>query len=1031
MWKSVRRAIAGLAILLVPTIAAAQTSGISGVVKDTSGAVLPGVTVEASSPALIEKTRSATTDGAGQYKITELPPGTYSVTFTLSGFKTIKHDGVELTSDFTAPVNAEMAIGTVEETITVAAQSPIVDVQSITQRTVMTREVMDELPTGNNIQAIGIMVPGTSIAVGGGGALNRDVGGSGGMQQSPLVYKGSGDTIQTIEGMRLNNLCANGAYSGVYWDTGSFQELSYVTGADSAEMGQGGVRVNMVPKDGGNMFHATVPGSFTHGPWQANNYNAAQLSGDRTYNPANTLANISVIKQIWDFNPSAGGPIVKDRLWYNETFRYWGTNKTVAGSFPNLLPNSPFKYIPNTASPGVDNGHIFAYTSRVTLQATKKDKISVYHDIQDKFRPEWGLASNIPPEASGNEVTPTNFVTVEKWTRTQSNKLLFDAGFAMYDQEYTELYQSSVTGDTSNTFNPAAISAARIYTILDNSTNQYAGAWNAPADHFSKLETESGSASYVTGSHSFKFGGTVSEGQWRLLSQYTGNVEPITYNAGVPVSVTLRLPSDRRDSIKADTGLYAQDRWTIKRATLNLGLRYDWFIGETDPSSIPASALSQAITFNNCPNGQNSLTAGCTGVVENWKDIDPRVGISYDVFGNGKTAVKASVARYVNGEQIGTANASNPVTTVGLSDTRAWSDTDGNGSPFDANGNLELNELTKSANSANFGNLVPTTTTTDPATLNGFGKRPYNWEYSASVQHQLFPRIGVNGDWYRRSFGNQTFTEDPRLSPASYDTFCITAPSDPSLPGGGGYPVCGLADLKPSVVAGLGPVANVTTFDSNFGGITNIFEGFDVSATARLKGGTFFNVGINAQKNIMNTCNLNLLGPYSTTTSTGTETFADGSRACDQVFPYRPDVKVSGSHTFPLGIVLSGTYQFSQGPNILANWAISNAIAIAGNNGANGLGRNLASNVTSKTVSIIEPGTQYATNLNQLDVRGSKRLAFGRSHIRIDADLYNVFNTNWPYTLNNTFTTAATSQWLRPTNVLQGRLFKIGGQFDF
>ena len=240
MRKLALQMLAGSALsLFLPLAAFAQTSGISGDVKDTSGAVLPGVTVEVSSPALIERTRSATTDGAGRFSITNLRTGTYSVTFTLPGFNTVKRDGIELTSDFTATISTEMKVGAIEETITVAAESPLVDVQSITARTVMTRDVMDTIPTGRNIQAVGILIPGTSLAVGGGGALSRDVGGSGNLQQSPLQYRGSSDTVQTIEGMRLNNLCAQGAYSGVYWNDNSFQEYSYVTGADSAEMGPG------------------------------------------------------------------------------------------------------------------------------------------------------------------------------------------------------------------------------------------------------------------------------------------------------------------------------------------------------------------------------------------------------------------------------------------------------------------------------------------------------------------------------------------------------------------------------------------------------------------------------------------------------------------------------------------------------------------------------------------------------------------------------------------------------------------------
>src|SRR6516164_1690460 len=272
------RTVVGLGVvmcaLILPRAAMAQqtaASSIAGVVKDASGAVLPGVTVEAASTALIEKVRSVTTDSTGQYKIITLRPGTYTVTFTLTGFTTVRREGIELTSDFTASVNADMKIGAVAETITVTGDTPIVDVQNITTRTIMTRDVMDVMPTGRNIQAVGILIPGTSLGLGGGGALSRDVGGSGGLQQSPLQYRGSVDTVQTIDGLRLNNLEANGNFSGVYWNDQSLQEVSYVTGADSAEMGQGGIRVNMVPKDGGNTFRGTLYGNYTPSSWASDN----------------------------------------------------------------------------------------------------------------------------------------------------------------------------------------------------------------------------------------------------------------------------------------------------------------------------------------------------------------------------------------------------------------------------------------------------------------------------------------------------------------------------------------------------------------------------------------------------------------------------------------------------------------------------------------------------------------------------------------------------------------------------------------
>ena len=845
--------IATVYLALLPVAASAQTSTIAGTVRDTSGAVLPGVTVEAASPALIEKVRSVTTDGAGQYKIIQLRPGTYTVTFTLPGFQVVKRENVELTSDFTATINADMKVGAVEETITVSAESPVVDTQSITTRTVMTRDVLDAIPTGRNIQAVGIMIPGTTIAQGGGGALSRDVGGSGNLQQSPLQYRGSADTVQTVEGMRLNNLCAQGAYSGVYWNDGSFQEISYVTGADSAEMGQGGIRVNMVPKDGGNQFHAVAVGNYANNSFTADNCGftaigqpctRTELYGDTTFNPNNKLSNVGVVKKIWDVNPSIGGPIAKDKVWFYATYRYWGVNKTVADSFFDSDP-SPFKYAADFSRPGIDDGHIRSIAGRVTAQLGSKDKVSYYHDEQDKVRNHWGIAAAIPPEASAIQATPTSFVSVSKWTRTQSNRILFDAGFGVYDQEYQENYQPEVLA-----------ASPPLVSIFDQSNAKFAAAWPNPADHFSKLFTESASMSYVTGSHSFKFGGAITEGRWRLVQEFTGNVglgpsggatanNAVTYNNGTPVSVTLRLPTDRRNSIKFDAGIYGQDRWTIRRATINAGLRFDWFQGATLPETLPSSALNPAQTYDNCSDGLNSLQNNCTGRVQNWKDISPRLGVSFDVFGDGRTAVKTSFARYVAGQQIAVADAANPQTTVGNLDTRAWRDLDGNGQPFDAAGNLQLGELTPSASTPNFGKNIATTTVTDPAVLNGWGVRGYNWEYAVSAQHELAPRVSLSGGYYRRWFGNQTQTVDNRYNLSSYDgPFCVTAPSDPNLPNGGNYQVCGLYDLKPALVSL--PASSTITFSKNYGGETNIYQGFEVSTMARFRQGTFVQAGVNA-----------------------------------------------------------------------------------------------------------------------------------------------------------------------------------------
>ena len=1030
-----------LACLVLWPVDALAQSEIAGVVKDASGSVLPGVTVEASSPALIEKSRAAVSDGDGNYRIVSLRPGVYTVKFTLPGFSTVSREGIELTSNFTASVNAEMKVGALEETITVTGESPIVDTQSITTRHVMTREVLDVIPTGRNIQAVGIMIPGTALAVGGGGALSRDVGGSGSLQQSPLQYRGSADTVQTIEGLRLNNLEAQGAYSGVYWNDASFEELSYITGADSAEMGQGGIRVNMVPRDGGNTFRGQAFGNFTDSGWASDNCGSpgigqpctrSNLAGSRTFNTNNRLTNVSEIQRIWDFNPSLGGPVLRDRLWFHYTFRHQGVEKTVADSYFDRNP-SPFIYEADTARKGIDDGHIVSNAVRLSWQASSKDKISVYHDNQRKYRDHWGISSTVPPEAAGVQVTPTSFVNVSKWTRTHTSRLLLEGGLGYYNQEYTELYQPSVTGITEKVWDPVAIRNSQVYTVLDQSNGRIANAWNAPSDHFSILRTYLGAASYVTGSHSFRLGATVSEGDWRVLDQWTGDMQPITYNAGRPVQVTLRLPIDRRNGIKADTGIFLQDRWTMSRLTWNLGVRYDWFIGETQPSEVTPSRFNNGTKFERCADGKNDARAGCVGTVQNWKDISPRVGVAIDLFGDGRTAVKASVARYVAGQQIAVANAANPVTVLGLTDTRGWTDVDGNGLPLDANGNIQFNELSPSPATATFGRNV-STTTTDPGVLNGWHKRGYNMEYSVAAQHQIAERMSVNGGYYRRTFGNQTFTDDLRYDASSYDSFCLRAPVDPDLPGGGGYDVCGVMDLKPAVFAQGLPANNLIRFSEDFGGETNLYQGFDINIEARFRNGSFLKGGLAATSRLFDNCNLLAAGLDAVVglTAQGTEEYPDGSRGCRREYPYRPDVKLSGAYSLPFGVQLSGTYQFSRGvqtggagPSIQANWAVINSVANPF------IGRNWTG-TASRTIQLIREGLEYGDdNLSQLDLRASKRIGFGRYRLRVDFDVYNVFNSSWPFTVSSTYSTAANSAWLRPTNVLQSRFFKLGAQLSF
>src|SRR3954447_21384648 len=271
MSKLLRMGLVALVCLVASPPAYAQINGgIAGVVRDTSGAVMPGVTIEAASPALIEKTRTAVTDADGRYSIIDLRPGTYSVTFSLVGFSMVKREGIELTGGFTATINADLKVGGLEETITVSGQSPLIDTQSVQQRKSLTSEVIDALPSGRSFQNLSVLVPGVIIPLG-----SQDVGGTGGERYQTLSVHGSrGDQMPLVmNGMPYNNMnnTGGGYNTTMVINTGTVQEMTVTTSALSTEWRSSGVLSNTIPKEGGNTFKGSVFGNFANDNFQSSN----------------------------------------------------------------------------------------------------------------------------------------------------------------------------------------------------------------------------------------------------------------------------------------------------------------------------------------------------------------------------------------------------------------------------------------------------------------------------------------------------------------------------------------------------------------------------------------------------------------------------------------------------------------------------------------------------------------------------------------------------------------------------------------
>src|SRR5262245_8335725 len=392
-----------IAMLAVPALAHAQ-SAIAGVVRDTSGAVLPGVTVEASSDVLIEKSKTAVTDGSGQYRIVDLRPGNYVVVFTLTGFQTLKREGIDLPAEFTANISVEMKIGAIEETIVVSAASPIVDVSSAAHVQVLDRETLENVPSGRTIQGIGQMIVGVNLSL-------PDVGGSRAAMQTYMSVHGQSAANNTVmvDGLAVNGLEGNGLVPSYFNDAAS-QEMSYQTSAIGAETSGGGVRLNLIPREGGNRFAGDTGISYRPGAWQGDNLT------DRLVAAGLTAGNST--EYILDFTVSQGGPIKKDRLWFFGSYRDYDTSNRISNTFFD------------DGSQGTDFNYIRQGSIRLTYQLGSKNKFSGFWDQISKYRAHDMQSLTDPETASQVWKSPDYHTAGVKYTSTLSSKILVEAGFS-------------------------------------------------------------------------------------------------------------------------------------------------------------------------------------------------------------------------------------------------------------------------------------------------------------------------------------------------------------------------------------------------------------------------------------------------------------------------------------------------------------------------------------------------------------------------------------------------------------------------
>jgi Carboxypeptidase regulatory-like domain len=968
--------------------ASAQVLGtIAGVIQDISGSVLPGVTVEASSPALIEKVRSATSDGSGQYRIVSLPVGTYRVTFTLPGFSTTIREGIEIGANVTTTVTAEMRVGAVTEAITVTAEAPIVDVQNTTTNRSLSATAFKEIPSAGTWTQMAALIVGVQTNI-------ADVGGSSGDSVgATLTAHGStaSEQNQMIDGLKIGNLQVQGARTNLTVSPLLFDEVTVQLSGGS---GAGnGVALNAIPKAGGNTISGAVLWNGSTGDLQADNLT------DRLQARGITASN--TLRRLQDLNGSVGGPIQRDRVWFFATSRWFESTSYLAGLY---FPADVTAIVrsEDRSRQGYEGTIFKDVAGRVTFAATSSQKLTGFYVFQKKCQCFGGINALTSPEATFPWRWPIQMTQVG-YTNVLTSRLLFESGFNLSDNG---VQMAPREGDPEGLIRiveqGGAIAAPITYRAPGNIFNQKLTQWFGRA-----------ALSYTTGSHSLK-GGVEYEGGYQIGNNGNENGY-IQYRTRdyIPNQLTLQAPSAGIQSNEDYAlGLFVQDQWTTRRLTLNGMLRLD-----LQRESYAAWTAGPSHWLPN----RNLSFPGVGGVV-NWKDVNPRFGASYDLFGNGKTAIKVNASRGVVPDGLTLAAANAPGNTLTTSVPRNWTDEDGDFIADCDQRNPAANGECGAYLNATFGQPVPGTTY-DPAVLKGWHVRPYNWEFTTSIQQQVLPRLGVTVGYFRRISGNFRVTDNILTAASDYTQFSVVAPNDNRLPNPGA-PINGVFDVSPALVSA---VQNRVMQAADFGRQYEHWNGVDVSVDVRPRNGLSLNAGVSTGERMTDICDIAAKVPESLL---GAAT-VNGANAgvwtplqdCHQESGWLPQLKGLASYQLPWGGVrLSTAIQSVTGPQELAN------VIYTGAQLAPIIGRPFSSGQTGQaTVSVIEPGTEYGDRLTQIDIRATKLVNFRGARLDLNFDLYNLLNSDAVLTQSNAFGAA----WLRPTTIVQGRFVKFGVRMDF
>lgn len=945
--SGITRALLVFAMLATTAVAAfaqgggaSSTGTIQGRVADASGGVLPGVTVTATSPAMIG-TQTQVSNENGSYRFPAVPPGVYSLTFELPGFTSVKRESIEVSLGFTANVNVEMTVASLQETVTVTGDSPVIDTTATRVQQNFKLEQLNSIPNGRDMWALLAATPGVVMS-------RIDVGGNrAGTQTGYTAYGLNGQVRVSVEG--INTTEGTGG-AGFYFDYGSFEEVFLGVAGQGAEAATPGVQSQFLGKSGSNRFGGEFYIDGYNNSFQASNLSDEQLTVHRLRPGSNEVL------RYYDINFNLGGPIKRDRAWWHFSWR------KQFNSVDQPLFNFDSEFETWNTNP----------SAKVTYQLNQNHKLIGYYQWNMKTQPT-RLAAGLG-SYTYDTIGPTHrqespsWVWKGEWNGTLSDKLYVEARFGDFG------YYDSRTANSDEE-----------YFWRDSSTLRMVGA-TAQSQNDRDRKQLTGAATYFAdtgfGSHTIRFGGEMYlESQWGGREQNVGGFIEHIYDDGVSSEVVFGIPtalsvsglkaSDNGDLLvvnKLDQqDVFINDTWALGRVTLNLGARWDRYRGwmpdqrqvafTNGPVTVPERTFPEQTFFT-------------------WNSIGPRIGVTYDVAGDGRTVVKASYGLFWHNPGPGVSADANP-NQNNKSVTYDWNDRNGDR-------RYQLGEEIG----------APTATTlAGTVQLDPDLKQPYSHDATVYVERQIAPTLGARVGFVFKS-------EDDLI-----ESFNI------------GRPVS--AYTLPYAFVDNGPDGRSGTADDS----TLTLYALPSSRAAEFPVNNLVtNVGDNSRHKTIEASMSKRLSNRWSLQAGGSHTWSsqffqvNNPNATENADTSRWDFKLSGTYEAPFGIRISPLLRHQAGANFARTISVGAAVARA------------AGGIFSGTIDAEPRDARRHDNITVFDVRIEKGFTFARNiRLRGFFDLFNITNGN----AAETRTVSTGASFLRPTAVLTPRTARFGARLSF